>query len=543
MLYAPLALLLADRLRVDAGARRPHPPRRPLGRTKHSSPHPSLLPTAPGSGRARSFWRPGRTAYHPLRAPPASSPEGPRRPRARRAPAAGAARARRRGVLVPAGRRRRAGRGRSSTAALREMRRGGAASRSSSHGLIWIADGPGERDDDGILEVVFRARLVGGRRAPRPGARRPLAGRPALVRRLSAIPEDFRPAELRERLQERAARSRCRRSRCRGGGVAGVVLEPDGYRNKQGCALRRCSRPPFRLPSSADQRSMPGRHAPRSDAAASRAPGAGATRLTLPASIAHADRPELLGVRDRLAAQHALLVRACTRRGATAAASRRGSRSRAPRRRPAAGGARARGRSACPSPVGSSRRCGGPAEHEALLRQRAVDHRDRAGGDVVVVPARCPAPRSRRSARRPRWRRGAGTRTSACRRRTARGAPTRTRRGGEVVHELARARRASGRVRAAGGSCGHLQGEQAGGVGRAQRGVHGRAEAQVGRLGVRAVGAVEQAIDPERADRGVDGRAGRTTRSRGTRPAGSRAGGRRGRRTAPRAAAPARRAS
>jgi ADP-ribose pyrophosphatase YjhB (NUDIX family) len=67
-------------------------------------------------------------------------------------------------------------------------------------GLIWIADGPGERDDDGILEVVFRARLVAGEATldPQLGDRSLVGLRwcPA-----SAIPEDFRPAALRERLQ------------------------------------------------------------------------------------------------------------------------------------------------------------------------------------------------------------------------------------------------------------------------------------------------------------------------------------------------------
>jgi ADP-ribose pyrophosphatase YjhB (NUDIX family) len=84
-------------------------------------------------------------------------------------------------------------------------------------GLIWVADGPGERDDDGILEVVFRARLVSGDAALDPAlGDRSLVGLRWFA--ASAIPEDFRPAALRERLQ------------AAGGAFALPAIEVSGWR-------------------------------------------------------------------------------------------------------------------------------------------------------------------------------------------------------------------------------------------------------------------------------------------------------------------------
>jgi 8-oxo-dGTP pyrophosphatase MutT (NUDIX family) len=66
-------------------------------------------------------------------------------------------------------------------------------------GVIWIADGLGGADADGLVEIVFRAAVVGGEAALRPGAGdRSLAD----IRwvGIDRIPTDFRPGALRRRI-------------------------------------------------------------------------------------------------------------------------------------------------------------------------------------------------------------------------------------------------------------------------------------------------------------------------------------------------------
>jgi ADP-ribose pyrophosphatase YjhB (NUDIX family) len=83
-------------------------------------------------------------------------------------------------------------------AAVRELREE-AGVEIALDGVVWMADGPGERDADGILEVVFRAHLVSGA-----GALNEDAGDSSLTAiawaRSSELPVDFRPAALAERI-------------------------------------------------------------------------------------------------------------------------------------------------------------------------------------------------------------------------------------------------------------------------------------------------------------------------------------------------------